>query len=490
MGCVVHFDAAPHRYYDWIERMASQQQPSVTGGTVASVPKARAAAPRPMPSPPPGSPPEDAWESHPIRKISLYFCLATLFLRLSVLPEIILSVTHVNTYLLYIAAPPAILSALLMGSVRRTFQARAAFYWMAFFAWMVLATPFSSWQGGSAARVFSYARVDGIFLVLVGGMAVTWNEVRSIFRTFAAAAVVNLASARIFQHVDNGRISLQSSGTIGNSNDLAAHLLLMLPFLMFFMIGKGRPIVVRIAMFGLMMYGLWIILGTASRGALIALVVVFLYIFFHASLPQKFILVVAACAIALVAIASLPARTLNRLSTLFGGTDVEAIESAESREYLFKTSVKYTFEHPLFGVGPDQFSSFEGKSSMAQGEHGTWHATHCAFTQVSSECGIPAFIFFTAGIVSALLLVVRTYRKAKREGFVEIANGCYCYLLSMTGYMGALIFLADAYTFHLPAMVGFAISISLGAARTMQSGPVQPAPIPAAPVLQRVARRG
>jgi hypothetical protein len=154
-----------------------------------------------------------------------------------------------------------------MGSVRRTFRARAAYYWLGFLAWMVLATPFSSWPGGSAGLVLSYARIDWIFLALIGGAALNWNEVRAIFRTIAAAAVVNLAATRLFQNAASGRVTLEASGTIGNPNDLAAQLLLVLPFLMFFMLGRGRSIILRIAVPVLLLYGLWAILGTASRGA-------------------------------------------------------------------------------------------------------------------------------------------------------------------------------------------------------------------------------
>jgi O-antigen ligase len=412
---------------------------------------------------------EDALETEPIRKVAFYFCLAALFLRLSVLPELIYYVTNVNTYLLYLVVPLAMVSTLLKGGLQRTFQSRASFYWVAFFVWMVLATPFSTWPGGSAGRVRVYAEIDGIFLILVGGMALNWNEVRVIFRTIAAAAVTNLVCTRLFERMSNGRVSLGASGTIGNSNDLAAQLLLVLPFLLFFMVGRGRSIVVRIAVLGLLMYGLWIILGTASRGGLIGLGVVFLCLLIHASLPQRLLLVVLAGVIAMVALAVLPAMTLNRLGSLFGAKDREATESSESRQYLFQTSVKFTVEHPVFGVGPGQFAVFEGKMSREHGFHGNWHETHCAFTEVSSECGVPAFIFFTAGIGSALLLVLRTYRKAKREGYPEIANGCFCYLLAMAGYLVALIFLAQAYTYRLPAMVGLAVTLSFAAMRTMRS---------------------
>ncbi len=431
----------------------------------------------------------DAWETHPVRKISLYFCLATLFLRLSVLPELIAYITHVNTYLLYLTAPPAILSALLMGSVQRTFQARAAYYWAAFFAWMVLATPFSSWPGGSAAAVLSYARVDVMFLVLIGGVALSWGEVRFVFRILAAAAVVNLAATRIFGADASGRVALQASGSIGNSNDLAAQLLMVLPFLAFFTLGRGRSIIVRIAVWGPLLYGLWAILGTASRGGLVGMAVVFLGILFHVSLPKKIALVALAVFVALAAITLLPAATRARLGSMFGGKHEEAAESSESREYLLKTSLKFTIQHPVFGVGPDQFGSYEGKTSRAQGRHGNWHATHNAYTQVSSECGVPAFVFFVAGLGSAILLVLRTYRMALQEGFPEIANGCFCYLLAMLGYLVALLFLSQAYSFKLPAMVGLGITLSAGAMRTMQANRDSQVPLPAGPAPRNAVRR-
>ena len=431
----------------------------------------------------------DDWETQPIRKISFYFCLAALFLRLSVLPELIAYVTRVNTHLLYLVGPLAIVSTLLMGGVQRTFRARAAWYWLGFFAWMVVATPFSSWPGGSAGRVMSYARVDGIFLFLVGGLAFNWHDVRVTFRTIAAAALVNLVSTKIFEGAVNGRLSLQASGTIGNSNDLAAQLLLVLPFLFFFMLGRDRSIVVRGAVLVSLLYGIWIILGTASRGALIGMAVVFLCILIHASLPQRLLLAVFAVVITLVALVALPTMTLNRLGSLFGEKQVEADSSRVSRQYLFKTSLKYTIQHPLFGVGSGQFSNFEGKTSRAEGMAGNWHETHCAFTEVSSECGVPAFIFFTCGLGSATLLVLRTYRKAKREGYLDIANGCFCYLLAMVGHLVALCFLSQAYTYKLAAMVGLAVTVSFAAARSMRSTGDQAPSRPLEPSPQRALHR-
>jgi O-antigen ligase len=427
--------------------------------------------------------PEDLWETEAIRRISFRFCLAALFLRLSVLPELIYYVTHYNTYLLYLVGPLAMLSTLVRGGIQRTFRSRASYYWLGFVLWMILATPFSSWRGGSAGKVFAYVRVEAVFLVLVGGLALNWSEVRSIYRTIAAAAVANLLATRLFERMEAGRMSLPSTGSIGNSNDLAAQLLLVLPFVLYFMLGRGRSIIVRLIVLGLLFYGLWIILATASRGALVGLAVVFLCLLIHASLPQRVLLVLFAGAAALVVLSALPSMTVNRLSSLFGNKDREAEESAASRKYLFQTSVKFTFEHPVFGVGPGEFGDFEGLTSRAQGLHGNWHATHCVYTQVSSECGLPAFFFFVGGLGSAMLLVGRTYRRAKIEGYPDIANACFCYLLAMAGHLTSLLFLAQAYTFRLPAMVGLAVTLGFAAERTMkaQAGNASsPGPVPAA----------
>jgi O-antigen ligase len=149
---------------------------------------------------------------------------------------------------------------------------------------------------------------------------------------------------------------------------------------------------------------------------------------------------------------------------------------------LFQQSVTYTLQHPLFGVGPDQFANFEGHDRTSQGQQGLWHATHSSFTQVSSECGIPALIFFLCGIGSAVVLVARVYRQARRKAYKDLANASLCYLASMAGFLGALTFLSGAYTFELPAMVGLGIAISMGASREMAARSSQARFAPASPV--------
>ena len=115
---------------------------SSTLGAIASPPVAPAAT----------QVPKAAQQADPVRKLSFYFGLAFVFVVFGVLPELTYYVTGLNTYLIYWVAPAAILGALFTGGLRRTLQYRAAWYWIAFFVWMVVGIPFSYWRGGSIAN--------------------------------------------------------------------------------------------------------------------------------------------------------------------------------------------------------------------------------------------------------------------------------------------------------------------------------------------------
>jgi putative inorganic carbon (HCO3(-)) transporter len=301
-----------------------------------------------------------------------------------------------------------------------------------------------------------------------------------VFYTVAVASLVNLVTARFFMDSKGDRLSVGIEGfTIGNSNDLAAHLLLVLAFLLFITMDSKRNSVIRFACLAGIGYGLWIIVGTASRGALLAVVASAIFLLWRASMAQRFVTLAVGSVMAAVFVIGLPQATLGRLETLVGERNIEADESAASRSYLFQKSVLYSVQHPIFGVGPDQFINYEGKTSMTEGRRGAWHATHCTFTQVSSECGIPALIFYVCGLVSAILMVNRTYRIARQKGHVEIANACFCYLLGMVGFLVAITFLANAYRFYFPLMIGLSVSMSFAATRQMTAssgaGSLEPA---------------
>jgi O-antigen ligase len=408
----------------------------------------------------------------PLNRVAQYLGLSMLFLTFSVLPQIIGYVTGVNFFLLYLIGVPALLATVLSGGLRRSFRGRPAYYWTGFACWMLIATPFSSWPGGSAAGCLDYWKSSLIMLFIVAGLIFEWRDVKKVMTVIAVAGVVDLFIVRMFRLDSSSRVAL-SFGTIGNSNDYAAHLLLVMPFLLW--IALTGKLVLRIGAALCLAAGLYLILATASRGALVSLAVDALAVAILGTARQRIGLALIGPLAAVILLATVPTEALQRMSTVWNKSistaqAASAGESADAREYVLRTSIRYTFEHPLFGVGLREFANYEGRhEQVIGGVRGYWHETHNSYTQVASECGIPALLLFASGIISTFLLLRKTLKEARRRpGCQDIRNAVFCILLGMIGFCTAITFLSFAYYFYLPALGGLATGVWFAAQREFQ----------------------
>jgi hypothetical protein len=408
-----------------------------------------------------------------LQRVAFLAGLATIFAKISVLPELLVTFLHVNTYILWIVSPPAMFGALFTGAIGKTLKHKSGrlFFW--FFVWMMISLPFSSWVGGSVPEFRFYFQNTFVLMFIVGGLTLVWGEVRATFITIGAAGILIIGAARFLALTgEDGRMQMASAAsTIGNENDLASHLLFVLPFVLYLALDQRFNRVIRCLLAIPIAYGIFVIFATASRGGFISLFVCFLFVLFRGSARQRMSAVVVG-GVMVLAIPILLSGTnaLDRLGSLFGGQHEEAKESGDARDYLLRQSIIYTFRHPVFGIGMDQFPNYEGKMSIDAGVRGNWHETHNSVTQVSSELGIPAVIFFVMAIGTALASVNRIYGRARREGYTEIANASFCYLLSMAGYLTSIIFLSNAYRYYLPIMIGLAVALTLSAQKEMSRG--------------------
>jgi O-antigen ligase len=394
-----------------------------------------------------------------------------LLLKAANVPELVYTITGANLKILYFVVPFAYIGILFSQGLDAALRNKSVIFFLLFYLWMALATPSSSWVGGSVGRVKDFG-IHMVPLLLVGSaMIMSWKQVRITFGIMALAAVIVLVSTRYFGEMNVGRISLSSSGTIGNSNDLAAHLLLMLSFLLYVLLDTQRNLLFRGIAIVSIAYGLYVILGTGSRGALVALGAGGLFFLVKAQMKVRIGFVVSALLMLTILPAVLPEATKARLGSLFGEQHEEAEESEASRSYLFWKSVEYSFAHPVFGVGPDQFSNFEGTQSRAAGRRGNWHATHCSWTQVSSECGIPALIFLTLALGTALLPLYRCYCRARELGVADVARASFCLLIGSITLLVAVTFLAQAYNFYFALVIGLAIATARAGQRQLRLVP-------------------
>jgi O-antigen ligase len=443
--------------------VAAVQRPSPPPGIFALTPGAR--FPRPL-----IDPRRQADLANPMRRIGFYFAIAFVFVRFGMVHEALAFYLNVQTHLIPILGIPCALAMVASGGIRRTLYSRSAFFWLAMTVWLLLATAFSSWHGGSFALISGYVRTGFIMLFIIAGLVMTWKECTQMMYAIAFSVLVNLVtvgSAGSSGEADRLALSLQGA-SIGNANDLAAHLLLVLSFVLFALMTRKSSWAVKVIALAGFCLGLYDVVRTGSRGALVAIGVGIVFIFLRGPRQLRVATLTLVPIAGLVLILLLPKATLSRYSTLFSSSaaveDKTAEDSSAERAYLLQTSASFSLQHPLFGVGPGEFQDIEAAIAKENNRHASWLVPHNSFTQLSSEAGIPSLLFLIAALGSGFAGLMQTYKRARsRVEFQAIANGAFCVMLAILTFCTAIFFLSLVYFFYLPSLGGMAIAVKQAA---------------------------
>lgn len=394
-----------------------------------------------------------------LRQKAFCLTLAFVFVRCSQLHELVTYQFHFNSYLLFILGVPALLCLVISDDLRRPFRLPPGYCWLGFSLWIVVTVPFSFWRGGALPLVEDYWRTNVIIFVLLGGLLRKWNEFEWLLRAMAIACVFNLVIIKVYARLDeSGRMHLPF-GALANSNDYAAHLLLLLPSLLWVAL-VAKSLTTRIVVLATVAYGLFAVLASASRGALVATVAGAIYFVCLSSKKQRIwtagILVVIGVGVFSLESQEVVQRMLS-FSKNSGSSSEEAIESSDMRQMLLRDAILLAIKHPLFGVGPRSFTTVEEKGRPAS----MWHEAHNSYAEVASECGFPGFLFFAGGLTSSFLVfwhIARRYRKTVRA--MRVYNAALCMQLMMVMFCLAAGFLNFAYSFHFPLIVGTSLAMA------------------------------
>ncbi len=397
----------------------------------------------------------------PVRRLALYCALVFIFVRFSFLHEIIGVTTGVRSFLPPLFAVPAIFGMVFSGGLGRAFRYRTCLYWIVFIGWLILATLFSTWPGGSFQTMSSYLQTQLPILFIIAGLVITWSEFKWVMYSIVLAGVVNELTARYMSNDVGGRLNLEIV-TIGNANDFAAQLLLILPIFWFVSATPYIPRLIRFSMFPLIVFGLFLALRTGSRGAVIGMAVTYVFLTIRSKGVLRLVLAISGPVTAALLFAMLPSILVERYSTLYTTTpqSEEAAESAQGRTYLLRRSVDLTLHNPLLGIGPGEFSNAEGAEGRKRGERRMSMETHNSYTQISSEAGVPALIFLVAGIISAYRHGSKVRREARARGNPSIERAAFAVMLSFVLFCSCAFFLSLSYRFYFPVLTGLALALS------------------------------
>jgi O-antigen ligase len=248
-----------------------------------------------------------------------------------------------------------------------------------------------------------------------------------------------------------GRIILEQ-GSFADPNTFAMSLLIGLPFL-YLKAQNSSNVVVKLAVCGGIVIVLGVVAQTGSRSGLITLLGMAVILFFRVSVRGKFALLLVATAAVLLSPLIISGDLKDRYMTLLGedktSTQQVAAGSSRARTHLFWQSVYLTFKNPILGVGPGMFAVAENNYSLENlGIRGAWHDTHNAYTQVSSECGIPALLFYATALGSTLLVPWRILKVIPQNATgdrLQIRNAAIALELSLAAFLIFSCFLSVAY---------------------------------------------
>jgi hypothetical protein len=359
---------------------------------------------------------------------------------------------------------------------------------LAFTACFLAAIPFSIWRTGSFHTLTEQWLVGCVVFLAAGALIADFRQYIRTAKTVAVAIMVLTFICITLGTVQNGRLFLDR-GRFANPNEMAQALLIGMPF-WWAIFSSSRTLLPKVCGAGALAAMAYVITKAGSRGALISILVIVSFMFVRATVVGKMKLLFGAGIFLLVAFLLLPGALRARYQTFFTADPMEkseapqdeaelldsAVHSSSNRMQMLVRSIELTAKHPLFGVGPGMFPVAENELAMSQGRRGAWLGTHNSLTQVSSECGIPALLFYCAILFLALQKSYSLYRRTRANPkWSEISNHALALNYSLIAFLVTGMFVHAAYTALLPVLAGLTVSL-VRTAEPLLADPSSPAP--------------
>lgn len=402
--------------------------------------------------------PDSEASSNSAQRLAFYTALIFFFLRISFLHEFIAGNIGIDLHLIIVFGGLCYVAFILSGGVGNAFKDKCTWIWLGFLGCFTLATATSTWIGGSLPTLENYYKTSLPLLLIIPAVTHTRHDVRKFMVMLGLAGMVSTLAAFVSSDFKAGRMQLEGAGSIANPNDYAAHLIFLLPAIVYLAFGLKRSFVFKIVGIGMIGAAIKQILSTGSRGGMVGLIVFTVYVLIMGNRQMKTAILLGGPTLVLLALPLVPKTSTQRLASLFNSeeTTEEAAQSSESRRALLRAGIQATLAHPMLGVGPDVFTSYQGGVAAENGERGIWHGEHNSYLQISAECGIPALVLY----LSALGVTFAYLRKASKS-YDDVCRGAATTLsMMLIGYGVCIVFLTQGYNINFLTISGLAISMN------------------------------
>ena len=242
------------------------------------------------------------------------------------------------------------------------------------------------------------------------------------------------------------RVDVEIGGMFGNPNDMALHLVTMIPLAVCLAVASKSKIMrlVYLAMATLFVAANFV---TYSRGGFLGLVAASAVLVWKLGRTNRLKVSAVSITIGLLVILLAPGNYGVRILSIFG-LAADPVGSSDQRRELLIRSIIVTLRNP-WGIGIGNFPIV--------GIHNL--VTHNAFTQVSSEIGVlglVAYVIFMVSPFRKLGAIERTlFAKGEDDWFYYMSIG---FQASIVGYMVSSFFVAVAYNWFIYYLIAYAVA--------------------------------
>lgn len=309
--------------------------------------------------------------------------------------------------------------------------------------------PHTAWSEFTA----SFIRCIVVFIVMVNVVR-TENRLKALL-FLALASGVWLSGQVINDYrlglttVEGYRAGGRGNGMFGNTNDMALHVVTILPIAISFLFGSRG--VIRKILFGTFAATMVAaIVLSYSRGAFVGMIVLLIFMALKLARQHRVAIALAVMGLGAATLLLAPDNYGSRLLSIFMPSLDPGGSADARRDELFR-SLYLAIRHPLLGIGMGNYRPFMSNRGQV---------THNAYTQVAVEMGMTALVCYTLFIVTPL----RKLGQIARETFATRGNSRYYYLsvglqASLLGFMVSSFFLSVAYFWYAYYLVGYAVCL-------------------------------
>ncbi len=393
------------------------------------------------------------------QRFALNAALVFFFFRISFLHEFITGHIGIDLHMMIVLGGICYVGCIISGSALSALYDRCTWTWVAFAVWMIICTATSIWPGGSVFETEGYLKTIFPIIFIIPAAVTMQQDVDKFMAMIGLAGIGNTALGFLSGDFKSGRMGIEAAGSIGDPNDYAAHLIFLIPAIAYYAFSLKKSAFYKILGTGSIAAAIYQILSTGSRGGLVSLMAFAGYVIFTGNHKVRIAMLLGGPTLVLLALPLVPQSSVDRLTTLFSSQTNEKSEEAEAssnaRRLLFHASLDATLSHPIFGIGPGVFEDYEAGIAAESGRKGMWHGTHNAYTEISSECGIPGLLFVVAGLV----FTFKYLRKVKKLGEGPLPGAATTLSVMLFGFCVAIFFLTKGYNFNFLIVSGLAIAL-------------------------------